>query len=257
MSNVKAIGTCVCYCLDRVHLDNELKASSEAEAQSAFESLQALLASNQKRNAAVSKNLAQARTADTKLSKMIVLTTEQKTNPLLNALRNPNSRFCVSWDIFGFLALLYYAFSIPFHVAYLLNSDLRAYRPFLAIDFLIDLYWILDIYLRFHYFTSASQTSNKYETEALRSLNHYRNSNSFKLDCISSLPLEIFALIPGTSPILVHFMRLIHLIRVFNLFKQINLLRIHLDYIDIRSLFLLDPFFLLSPSFVESSPLKS
>jgi hypothetical protein len=234
MSNVKAIGTCVCYCLDRVHLDNELKASSEAEAQSAFQSLQALLAGNQQRNAAVAKNLAQARLPNTKLSKLIILNTAQKTNPLLNALRNPNSRFCISWDIFGFIALLYYAFSIPFHLAYLLHHDIIAYRPFLAFDFLIDLYWVLDIYLRLHYFTSPGQTSNKYETDALRNLNHYRNSNRFKLDVISSFPLEVFALIPGTSPILVHFMRLIHLLKVFNLFKQINLLHLHLDYIDIR-----------------------
>jgi hypothetical protein len=236
MSNVKAIGTCVCYCLDRVHLDNELKASSEAEAQSAFQSLQALLAGNQKRNAAVAKNLSQAKTPDSKLSKMIVLNSEKKTSPLILALQNPNSMFCICWDIFGLFALVYYAISIPFHLAYFLHDDLIAYRPYLAFDFLIDIYWLIDIYLRVHYFVSPNQITDKYETEALKNLNHYRKSNRFKLDCVSSFPLEVLALVPGTSPMLIHFLRLIHLPKVFNAFSQISLLHLHLDHIDIRFL---------------------
>lgn len=234
MSNVKAIGTCVCYCLDRVHLDNELKASSEEEAQSAFQSLQQLLAGNQKRNAAVAKNLALAKDPTSKLSKLIVLKQEQKTSPILQALKNPNSKFCIYWDIFGFLTLLYYGASIPYHLAYLLHNDMIAYRPYLTIDFLVDLYWVLDIYFRLYYFTSPRQTNDKYETDALRNLNHYSKTTRFKFDCITSFPLEVFALIPGTSPILVHFLRLIHLGKVVNIYKQINLLHLHLDYIDVR-----------------------
>lgn len=234
MSNVKAIGTCVCYCLDRVHLDNELKASSEEEAQLAFQSLQQLLASNQKRNAAISKNLAAAKDPSSKLSKLIVSSQEITTSPFLQALRNPNSKFCISWDIFGFIALLYYAVSIPYHVAYLLHDDLIGYRPYLVFDFLVDVYWILDIYFRLYYFTSPRQTTNKYETDVLRNLNHYRNTHRFKFDCITSFPLEVFALVPGTSPILVHFLRLLHLGKVFNIYNQINMLHLHLDYIDVR-----------------------
>lgn len=249
MSNVKAIGVCVCYSLNRVHLDNELKVSSETDAKTAFESLQQLLASNQKRNAAVAKNLKSVNTQNTKLSKMIPFV-DAKESPLLEMLRNPSSTFCFSWDVLSLLCLFYYALSIPFHLAFLHGPSLLSYRPFLTIDFLIDMFWIFDIYLRYHYFNPDLGHGLSYESEEKKQERTYKSSKRFVFDCIASLPLEIFALFPGTSPVFLYFLRCIHLLRVFSIMKTINLIHLHLDHRDIRSVRLL--LFLLTSPRVKS-----
>jgi hypothetical protein len=234
MSNVKAIGVCVCYSLNRVHLDNELRVSSEIDARSAFESLQRLLASNQKRNAAVAKNLTNVKTHNTKLSKMIILAGDKEESPFLAMLRNPHSTFCFSWDLLCLLCLLYYALSIPFHLAFLHGNSLVSHRPFLAIDFLIDVFWILDIYFRYHFFNPDLGDGSSDESEETKLKRQYKHSKRFIVDCIASLPLEIFALLPGTSPVFLYFLRCLHLLRVSYLWKVINMIHLHLDHCDIR-----------------------
>jgi hypothetical protein len=232
MSNVKAIGVCICYSLNRVHLDNELKVSSEVDAQSAFQSLQQLLASNQKRNAAIAKNLKLVKDSSTKLSKMIVLE-EKKENQFLTMLKDPHSRFCLVWDAVGLLSLLYYAILIPFHMGFLHGASVDSTRPYLSIDFLFDLYWICDIYLRYHYFDSTTPAGPPLD-EDKRLQKHYKHSNRFKLDCVASLPLELFSLIPGTNKMLLYLLRCVHLLRVSYLMQSISLVHLHLDHLHIR-----------------------
>jgi hypothetical protein len=258
MSNVKAIGVCICYSLNRVHLDNELKVSSEVDAQSAFQSLQQLLASNQKRNAAIAKNLNLVKDPSTKLSKMIVVD-EKKENPLLLMLKNPFSRFCLIWDTVGLISLFYYAILIPFHLGFLHDDSADSVRPYLSIDFLFDLYWLCDIYLRYHYFDTTAAAGPPLD-EDKRLQKHYKKSKRFLLDCVASLPLELFALIPGTNKMLLYLLRCNHLLRVSYLMQSISLIHHHLDHLQIRftsSLSLLT-LSLYSPYLtLESNPLWS
>jgi CRP-like cAMP-binding protein len=245
MSNIRAIGICVCYCLNREHLDNELKASSEIDAKTAFATLKSLLERNQRINQAISKNLNRAKVHTSKLSKMIVVEEAKPENKFLRALRNPHSNYCILWDVIGFIALIYYSFAIPFHVAFFYGSYLTHYTPFLAIDFLIDLYWVVDIFLKAKYF-SIQLLTGKYDSDSHHIWAQYYSSRSFHLDCLASLPLELFSLIPFLPPIALFVFRLIHMVRIRLLFQQIQKIQNHLEYFDLRSL-LARCLFLLTP----------
>jgi CRP-like cAMP-binding protein len=235
MSNIRAMGICVCYCLNRVHLDNELKASSEIDAKTAFATLKSLLERNQRINQAISKNLNRAKVHTSKLSKVIVVEETKPENKFLRALRNPHSNYCIAWDVMGFVALIYYSVAIPFHIGFLHGPDLANYTPFLAIDFFFDLYWAIDIYLRSRYFSIQLMTG-KYDSDSNHIWKQYHSSYSFHLDCIASLPLEIFALIPGVPRISLFIFRFVHMIRIRLLFQQIQKIQNHLEHFDFRSI---------------------
>jgi hypothetical protein len=228
MSNVKAIGVVLCYMLDRIHLDNELKVSSQVDAVAAFDTLKALLDGNRRRNESVGRNMAIVKDNKSKLSKLIVESVPVKEWAIIIMLRKADSWLRIIWDILCFICLLYYCIAIPFELGYIHGVFIDTHKPFLAIDFAVDAFWLIDIYFRSHYMPVLIQFG-KFESDPNKIWSTYFQSGKFTLDCISSLPLEIFALIPAAGPMTVYALRLIHLLRVSHIFYAISALVTHLD----------------------------
>jgi CRP-like cAMP-binding protein len=235
-ANVRASGFCVCYCLRREDLNNELKFSADFDASSAVSSLKKLVAGNAKRNMAVSRNLRLSREISHKLSRMISDLDGEKREPaLVRALRDPFSTLRCVWDSISLGILFYFFFSIPFHLAFLHSGTLIDYEPYLVIDFLCDVFWVVDMFFKSRYFP-VLLLSGKYDVDQAHVWKSYY-SGRFLYDLVASFPLEIFALAGATDEerrICLHAYRLIHLLRIPMLFSQINVVLKHLERSDIR-----------------------
>lgn len=235
-ANIRACGFCVCYCLQREDLNNELKTSIDFDASSTVTSLKKLAVGNAKRNMAVTNNLRLSRQISHKLSRMISDVEEDDKEPALErALRDPQSTLRCVWDSLSLAILLYFAFSIPFHLAFLHSGTLVDYEPYLVIDFAFDAFWIVDMYFKSKYFP-VLLISGKYDVNQSHIWKTYY-SGRFWYDLIASLPLEVFALAAPTADarrICVHAYRLIHLLRVVQLFSQINVVLKQMERADIR-----------------------
>jgi hypothetical protein len=231
VANVKALGVCMCYCLLRQDLDNELRSCSAEDATNILSHLRRLLDNNIMRNRAIAKNLEIQKDPTSKLSKMIRTDVEIESE-FVKMLRNPNSAFRLCWDIVGFVNIIFLAYTIPFYFTYLFGDAEIYHRPYLVIDFLVDFYFMLDIYFRAKYFP-VLEMNGKYITDT-KKIHELYVAGDMTLDCISSMPLEIFAAIPNTSPMLLYALRFIHCIRLRHTFKYIFTLDRHLHRFDIR-----------------------
>ena len=65
-----------------------------------------------------------------------------------DGLYDPDARFMNYWDSFQFIALTYMIFVIPIRVGFAVEVPLLS-LPF-GIDMLIDVYFLVDIYLNFN-----------------------------------------------------------------------------------------------------------
>lgn len=224
---------CVCLRLSRADLENELRVADydPIHVIDAFKSLQT---SNERRNRAVTANLARTKDPHSKLFKMIKPTEAgREKETWLHMLRrtlSPSSTFRMCWDVVGLLLLVYYAVSIVFYIAFFFGPKLELYLRFIAFDFLIDLFWVLDIALKacvFSYKPDAMQ--DRVVTDGEQIWRHYRDDGYFRLDAVASIPFEFLALIPGSSRAVIFACRLNHMLRVWQLGDYASLMETHLQ----------------------------
>jgi hypothetical protein len=189
---------------------------------------------NQKRNAAVTANLARAADPSSKLYKLIKLSEKgPTTTSYLQQLRqqlHPDSTFRAVWDCLGFLLLVYYIFSIPFYAAFLFGPKLDIYLRFMAFDFIIDAYWFVDILLKAYVFSfKLNMFHDRIVTDGEAILANYKKNGCFWYDIVASIPLEMVVITPGIRRITILICRLIHMVRVPQVFNYADLVEHHLQ----------------------------
>jgi CRP-like cAMP-binding protein len=224
---------CVCLRLSKADLEHELRAA-DFDPQQVINAFKALQSSNERRNRAVTRNLELAKDPKSKLSKLIrpdeMGNVEKSWLFILRNSLSPSSYFRMCWDCLGMLLLLYYALSIVFYIAFFYGPKVSLYLRFIAFDFLIDAYWVLDILLKAYVFSfKADIMHDKVVTDGDAIWKHYRESGFFHLDIIASIPFEFLALIPGSSKASVFICRINHILRVCQLPNYTNLVEAHLQ----------------------------
>jgi hypothetical protein len=179
---------------------------------------------NKFRNDATSRNLSLAKEPGSKLSKLFDFTEALPSyRDRIMALCGPHNPFTLYWTLSGLLILVYYVFSIPFRLSFLHGTSAEDALIYLVIDFLLDLYWCVDIFLKAFFFSRADPLSSSVQliTDPSLLLSMYKQHGHFYADILSSLPLELLALlvlaITGSSSsavMSVYILRLVHLGRV-------------------------------------------
>lgn len=143
---------CTCLALNKTDLEHELR-STAFDPATVLEAFSALQKSNARRNEAVQRNLELAADPRSKLHRLIPRSDKDDSDDSalvqLRKALHPSSTARVIWDCAGLLFLGYYSCSIPFYVAFFLESKVDVYiSRFVAIDFMVDLYWAVDIALK-------------------------------------------------------------------------------------------------------------
>lgn len=218
---------CFCLVLSKEDLDNEFQACDfdDEEVRQAFAVLQE---TNQLRNAAVARNLQLSKNPKSKLFKLIVIEEKAPISWLcrIRTTLYPKSIFRVVWDCIGLMILIYYSFSIPFYIAFLFGEKVDLYYKYIYADFLFDLYWIVDIFLKAFIFSFRNDLLHmKLITDGELIWKKYRDEGYFYVDVIASIPLEFLALYLGKSAIFS--LRVNHLLRIPQLLEYSNLVERH------------------------------
>jgi CRP-like cAMP-binding protein len=222
-ANIRAATICTCYILTKEDFDSELQGCNIEESAAAT-SLERLQTANARMNSAVIKNLAQCTNPTFKLSRILGPVKESQEKSWLKQLVDPDGIPKQCLDGLGLLFLFYYIFTIPFEVAFLFGDHLTAYSTHvMPLDFVVDFCCIVELLLRVMAFPLGFQQLKTTERTRL-----YATKASLAWDVIGSLPLEIFAAIPGLGLYSICLFRMVHLTRLMNFFPRLNQVEGHL-----------------------------
>ena len=221
---------CICLVLTKAVLEEEMR-SCDLDHEQVLDSFRALQVSNQRRNAAIQKNLALANDPTSKLSKIIYFSDISQPTPLLTKIRkylSPQSNFRFAWDLLGFMILIYYTFSIPFFVSFVFGTYIDFYySEQIIFDVFCDFYWVLDIIFKLTLFSFPLETNGELCTDGEQIWSKYHSSGYLYSDCLASVPLELFVLIDGVDRADIFLFRIIHLIRVQQLLSYWSRVGMH------------------------------
>jgi len=219
-SSVRALSFCEVFQLDKSDLDNELR-QRDFDLSRMFEIFQSVALNNQRRNDAVTANLKDALNKKKKLSRIISIRDElSEPERQIKKIFLPHSVFRTLWDIMSAIFTIYYIIIIPYRIAFILDEEIYNILPWLSIDFFIDVFFIMDIILKYKYFSHFENGKIVKERERIKK--HYFR-NGMILDVASCLPIESFSLLVGLRYIFL--LRSLHFVRVHRLsfyFSQID-----------------------------------
>ena len=224
-STIRAATFCEVYQLDKADLDRELK-QRDFDLSRMLSVFTSIAESNKRRNDAVTSNLEASRVQGSKLNKLI-----DADEPLvavarpIRAMFLPNSLFRTIWDVLSLLFTIYYAVSIPYRTAFVPEGkslDNRALTR-LGVDFAIDSFFIVDLYLRSRCFATTCSAIG--------------TTRSTTLDVASCLPLEVLVFLFGPNrPLLqrLYFLRIGHFLRIRRLPDYLSRVDSYLTFWGIR-----------------------
>jgi len=114
-------------------------------------------------------------------------------------------------------------------MAFFFGEKIDLYYRFIVLDFIMDAYWILDIICKLFLFSFQIEATAALCKDGEQIRKKYFNSGYFTIDCVASMPLELFMLVPGVHREAVFFFRAIHLLRVSQLFNYWTSVGTHLS----------------------------
>ena len=218
-ASIRAAELCVCYSITKDELDGELR-DCEFDVEGTIKTLCALQDGNARRNQAVTQNLKQARKIGTKLNRVLGTVNNVEKQSWFEVLSHPHGVFKTGVDIFGFCAVLYYGFLIPFLATYMFGHHTVVYRRvYFPVSVTVDCLVFLELMLRIFFFPTGVQAS-KIENDTLDIL--YANKMAMVWDVIGILPLELFVLLPSVSFETYFSLRLIRLLKFGNLLERLS-----------------------------------
>ena len=154
----------------------------------------------------------------------------------------PFSKFVSAWHVFSLLALIYYSFSLPFRLAFLVDGKypLNEGWPtelmvWIAFDYVVDAFCLVDIVLRSRYI--AVYRFGTLLTQPNELWKEYRR-NGMVIDIAASIPLEVVLVVPGfrsngSLMLLYSLLKMGRLLRLYHLFDYIaaviRLVQLHID----------------------------
>ena len=134
-----------------------------------------------------------------------------------------NSRFRIGWDLTILVLIIGSCLLIPFQIVFLH----KAYRVGSEIIYLIDIFFLVDIFLNF--FTSFRHRGTEI-TDRKKTTTHYLKT-FFAIDLLANLPLDaLFLIIPGNQlyniswVLIFRLFRLLRVVRMFVIFRRWEML---------------------------------
>ena len=218
-ATVLAVEFCEVFQLEKRDLDNELR-QREFDLSKMLGIFTAIADSNKRRNSAMRANLKKSKQEGTKLFKMIDSNDDNvRRHKKVRAIFLPNSKFRAYWDTCLMLWTVWFAISILWRIAFVLDEHVDAAFNWLVFDFAMDAMFIVDIYFNWTCFPYIQNGTVISETEKIR--DHYLRG-WMVMDILSCLPLEILALAlsgmgKGVAKGVVIQLRLVHLLRIIHL----------------------------------------
>lgn len=212
LENIRASSICVCYVLKKKLFVHEMSPYAEGEnADKRAENLLSLSNSHCKRNVAILHNLKSMETANSKLSKILgPVTVKITTNPWIEFIA-PTGKFLLIVDVIGYICLVYYAFVVPFEIAFMHKADISVYSIALESDFVIDIFCAIELFLRLVVFPYAKEELKSYD---LRATELYKTRADVVIDMCASIPFEVMIFLPFIPSEYIFFFRLFHLLRL-------------------------------------------
>ena len=211
-NTIRAKTFCEVYELKKYDLDNELR-QRDFDLSRMLDIFTAIAKSNKRRNKAVSSNIELSKLPNQKLHKLI--DPHDGIDPREKKVRKiflPNSTFRISWDILCVLATTYFAIDIPFKAVFYLEEMTMEIPSWLIVSFLLDAFFIVDLYFRHFIFNLNKNVSVVAKRD---SIEKKRSKNFIIYDVISCLPVELMSIHSGMMNILYY--RLLHVIRIIRL----------------------------------------
>lgn len=224
-------------CLTKSDLDRELR-KHEFDLERMIQIFQGLKDSNNFRNSATSKNLASVKNVfggDSKLKRIVAEDPLGAVKPpsWIGRTFKPESLARTTWDAVSTVFVLYFAIMVPFRIAFVFGERLQTEIYVMTIDFMIDLFFMVDVYLRFNEFPYIESRVLVYDRKSIRE--RYLSTWMY-VDVASSIPLEIPIAIAlrqhSIMPLL--FARVTHLGRLARLPEYFSDINRHLNLIGIR-----------------------
>ena len=148
-ATIRASEFCEVFQLSKVDLDNELR-QREFDLSKMLDIFTNIADSNKRRNAAVASNLKASKSEGTKLHKTIdARDAHLKQSRKIHPMFLPNSRFRAFWDVLLCLITMWFAISILYRIAFVLEEDTDKAMTFLVVDFVMDAIFMVDIFFKY------------------------------------------------------------------------------------------------------------
>ena len=230
-TTIRALTFCEVFRLDKVDLDNELR-QCEFDLSRMLSIFTSIKNSNTRRNTALASNLSIARKDGSKLFKVLgmdnhIISTNMQGKKVSSAFL-PQSFFRTFWDIHCLMLTLYLSIIVLYRIAFTFEWDNQDIYHWLAVDFVIDAFFVADVYLRYNKFAIYQDGKLLFDDDLKRA---YR-SDSMMIDMLAAFPVEIFAVNFGLQSIF--FLRAFHLIRIIRLPAYFKQMETHLNSWNIR-----------------------
>lgn len=134
-------------------------------------------------------------------------------------LIHPNSRMKITWDLIVIVLSVYNSLIIPYDFAYTVEESVY----FVAIDYIIDSFFILDIFISFR--TIYQDKTDDDVLDGKKIAINYIMYGRFPVDVIASMPLDVFILFLNTSSSTLNFLGMLKMVRLLRLGRMISFLK--------------------------------
>ena len=189
--------------------------------------------SNDRRNRAVSANLGACRTSGSKLSKLIDPDSSITYSKKVPLIFKPASSFRVCWDLACVAFVLYFAFEIPLRTVFFPDGEIQNLEAWVVVDFLIESFFILDLYFRHVCFPTTTQNpSSEMEKDSFSKKKIYIQNGGLLIDGIMSFPISVIAFC--NSPGHLKYLRIVHMIRIGKIPSYLQQIKGYLNLANIR-----------------------
>lgn len=209
---VQAVTFCEAYCLHKHDLDKELclRFGRNVDLQRMVNMFTVIADSNARRNSAITTNLKLSRTSTSKLSQMIHPDESICIEKQVPNLFRPASLFRIIWDILCFCLVLFSGLYSPFQAAFQ-YGDVKEHHSlsvWTVTDVAIELFFLVEFYLRFNHFPITQNGVVVTEIERIRA---HHIEDGIYLDMLASIPAMSLARLLNLERL--QFIRLWHMLR--------------------------------------------
>jgi len=228
---VRAVTFCEVYRLHKKDLDAELGVGvgRDFDLSRMMNMFTSIAESNEKRNKAVIANLKLCRSPNSKLSTLIDPDESVRVSKKVPSWFVPASPFRICWDAACVVFTVYFAIEIPFRAAFLDQGDGRELEIWMLLDFVIEFFFVIELYLRLFHFPITQNGVTVTDPERIKQ--HYME-NGLRIDAIASLPVDLVAF-RVKREFMVYF-RVLHMIRILQFPSYLSRIEVYLNLINVR-----------------------
>lgn len=228
---VRCVTFCEVYRLRKDDLDTELGLGlgRDFDLSRMLNIFTSIADSNEKRNKAVTRNLNICRTPNSKLAKLIDPDSRIDSSKKVPNIFKPASSFRICWDALCVLLVLYIALERPYRAVFLYLDDEDILRPWMVVDFVIEVFFVIELYLRLYLFPITQNGAIVTDSGMIRK--DYAQ-HEFLMDTIISFPVGFLAYLFKQEYFV--YIRLFHMVRILRLPQYLARIEGYLNLANLR-----------------------